>query len=102
MAVLEDLLRLNSDAANAELAELMEARTGLATSGSTISRAIGLLGWTRKKVPRRQRSRLPACPRSLCEVDRVARNRRSQRFVFIDEAGSTVAMTRQFARAPAG
>jgi arginine repressor len=49
MAVLEDLLRLNSDATNTELAELMEARTGLAMSASTISRAIGLLGWTRKK-----------------------------------------------------
>jgi transposase len=63
MAALEDLLRLNSDATNTELAELMETRTGLAISASTISRAIGFLGWTRKKVPRRQRSRLPACPR---------------------------------------
>lgn len=49
MAVLEELVAAHADATNLELAELMEARTGLAVSASTISRAIALLGWTRKK-----------------------------------------------------
>lgn len=49
MAVLEQLLSANTDATNLELAELMEERTGIAVSPSTISRAIAVLGWTRKK-----------------------------------------------------
>ena len=49
MAVLEELVEFHADATNAELAELMQARTGLEVSASTISRAMGLLGWTRKK-----------------------------------------------------
>jgi transposase len=49
MAVLEELLAANKDATNAELAELMEERTGISVSASTISRSIAILGWTRKK-----------------------------------------------------
>lgn len=49
LAVLEELLGSNKDATNAELAELMEERTGIAVSDSTISRSIAILGWTRKK-----------------------------------------------------
>ncbi len=49
LAVLESLLAERSDATNVELAALMAERTGLAVSPSTISRAIAVLGWTRKK-----------------------------------------------------
>lgn len=49
MQVLEELVAANADATNLELAELMEARTGLSVSASTISRAMAILGWTRKK-----------------------------------------------------
>ena len=49
LLVLEDLMRETPDATNAELAERMEARTGISVSAATISRAVNLLGWTRKK-----------------------------------------------------
>ena len=49
LAVLEEVLRANSDATNDELAELLAERTGLQVSASSISRAIAVLGWTRKK-----------------------------------------------------
>ena len=49
MTVLEELLAASPDATNGELAALMAARTGLSASASTISRAIAILGWTRKK-----------------------------------------------------
>lgn len=49
MAILEELLASTPDVTNAELAEAMHARTGLLVSASTISRAIAVLGWTRKK-----------------------------------------------------
>jgi transposase len=49
MAVLEELLAARPDITNGELAELMEERTGISVSASTISRSIALLGWTRKK-----------------------------------------------------
>lgn len=49
MAVLEELLGATPDATNAELATGMADRTGLTVSASTISRAIAILGWTRKK-----------------------------------------------------
>lgn len=49
MAVLEELLTQNRDATNEELATLMAERTGIYVSASTISRAIAILGWTRKK-----------------------------------------------------
>lgn len=49
LEVLEELMRETPDATNAELAERMEARTGISVSAPTISRAINLLGWSRKK-----------------------------------------------------
>lgn len=49
LAELEALLSEHSDATNAELAEFLRERTGLEVSASSISRAVGVLGWTRKK-----------------------------------------------------
>jgi transposase len=49
LLVLEELMRETPDATNAELAERMEARTGISVSAATISRAVNILGWTRKK-----------------------------------------------------
>lgn len=49
MAVLERLLGSRPDATNAELADMMARETGLSVSASTISRAVGVLGWSRKK-----------------------------------------------------
>lgn len=49
MEVLRQLMAGHRDATNAELAELLAERTGVDVSAPTISRAIGFLGWTRKK-----------------------------------------------------
>lgn len=49
MAVLERLLTARPDSTNAELADAMAEETGFAVSPSTISRAIAVLGWSRKK-----------------------------------------------------
>ena len=49
LSVLEGLLADKSDATNVELAARMAERTGLAVSPATLSRAIAVLGWTRKK-----------------------------------------------------
>ena len=46
---LEEILTTNRDATNEELAELLGERTGLVVSASSISRAVAVLGWTRKK-----------------------------------------------------
>lgn len=48
LLVLEELMRETPDATNAELAERMEARTGISVSAATIRRAVNILGWTRK------------------------------------------------------
>ena len=49
--LLERILGENRDATNEELADMIGERTGIAVSASSISRAIALLGWTRKKSP---------------------------------------------------
>lgn len=49
MPVLEELLAEHPDATNQEFADMMAERTGIGVSASTISRAIAVLGWTRKK-----------------------------------------------------
>lgn len=49
LAELRAILEEHSDATNEELAELLAERTDLQVSASSISRAIALLGWTRKK-----------------------------------------------------
>lgn len=49
MDVLRQLMTDHRDATNAELADLLAERTGVDVSAPTISRAIGVLGWTRKK-----------------------------------------------------
>jgi putative transposase len=60
---LESLLGEHADATNEELAELLAERTGLTVSASSISRAVALLGWTRKNSassPRRPTPRVSA------------------------------------------
>lgn len=63
LAALEELLGEHSDATNEELAELLAVKTGLSVSASSISRALALLGWTRKKnasSPRKASPRVSA------------------------------------------
>ncbi|MBC8425821.1 transposase [bacterium] len=49
MELLEGILRTQPDITNGELVEELEARGGIQTSTSGVSRAVARLGWTRKK-----------------------------------------------------
>ena len=49
LRVLESLIAEHPDGTNDELATLLAEATGVLVSASTISRSIGILGWTRKK-----------------------------------------------------
>jgi transposase len=51
LEILERILGENRDATNEELADIFCEQTGVSVSPSSISRAIALLGWTRKKSP---------------------------------------------------
>ena len=51
LEVLERILGQHRDATNEELADIFCEETGVLVSASSISRAIALLGWTRKKSP---------------------------------------------------
>jgi transposase len=54
LAALEQVLASHPDATNEELADVLCERTGLMVSPASISRAIAVLGWTRKKSPSSQ------------------------------------------------
>jgi transposase len=49
LEVLERILGEHRDATNEELADIFCEETGISVSPSSISRAIALVGWTRKK-----------------------------------------------------
>jgi transposase len=49
MEVLRQLMSEHRDATNAELADMLASCTGVEVSAPTVSRAIGILGWTREK-----------------------------------------------------
>ena len=51
LEVLERILGQHRDATNEELADIFCEETGVLVSASSISRAVALLGWTRKKSP---------------------------------------------------
>ena len=83
--------------------DAFEERTGRSTSTGAISRALQKLGLTRKKkatvASERETERVQEL-RARFQASQAGLN--PERLVFIDETGSTVSMTRPFARAPAG
>ena len=97
----KEIVRADPGATNAKLAGLLAEQTGLQARASTIRRAVRRLAWGRATC-------LVASARDAESV-RVLRAKWTEwqkevvaaRLVFIDEAGSTIAMTRTHARPPA-
>lgn len=86
LEVLEELMRATPDATNAELAERMEARTGISVSAPTIRRAINLLGWSRKKQIVAREAEAPHITHLRARWRAWQREVATSCLVFIDEA----------------
>jgi len=78
-------------------------RTGTSVSRATMGRTLRKLGLTRKKksltATEQETPRIQELRRRFVEL---AKSLDPRRLVFIDEAGSHIAMTREYARAPRG
>jgi hypothetical protein len=99
LAGLQLQLDAYSDATLAEHCQIWESTQGIQVSTATMSRAIQHRNWTRKKKTRRASEQK--------EADRVAWQEQAQtldagKLVFVDECGSTLALTRLYARSPKG
>lgn len=103
MAVLKGLVTQNRGATNEVFATLMAERTGIYLSALTVSGASAVLGWTRKEWrfvateadPPRVRDFRTKWAEWAPPVDPA-------RILLLDEAGSTIAMAHEYARAPRG
>ncbi len=92
-------LAAHPDATLAEHCQHWETSQGVQVSSATMSRAIQRLDWTRKKKT------LHASEQK--EEDRAAWKEQAQpldagKLVFLDECGSTIALTRVYGRSPKG
>ena len=89
-------LEMYPDATLQEHCDLWAERSGMKVSIMTMSRAIASLKWTRKKTleasERKEEERL-LWREQVKDLD-------SEKFVFLDESGSSIALTRMYARAP--
>ena len=102
LPVLEDLVKGNPDLTREEYGELLFRETGAKAAICTVGRALKRLGYTRNKSlvaseqlkERAQRQREKS-------LNKIA-ERADRRFVFLDEAGSTISMTRDYGWAPSG
>ena len=103
LMVLRELLTERPDSTLEELGAGLEERIGVKPSISTLSKVVRDIGWSRKKKA------FYAVER---DIERIQGLRDAfhdwmvgvdpGRLVFIDEAGSTIAMSREYARAPKG
>jgi transposase len=98
-AGLQPQLEAYPDATLAEHCHYWETTQGVQVSSATMSRAIQRLDWTRKKKTLRASEQK--------EADRAAWRTQAQtldagKLVFIDECGSTIALTRLYGRSPRG
>lgn len=102
-AVLSELVRARPDATQDELADALDAQTGVRVSRSTISRELHGLGLTLKKKSGVARERCTpeveaAREAYLQKMQKIA----PERLVFVDEAGTHIDMTRRRAWALKG
>jgi transposase len=98
-AGLRSQLEAYPDATLAEHCQHWETSQSVQVSSATISRAIQRLDWTRKKKTLRASEQK--------EADRAAWREQAQtldasKLVFLDECGSTIALTRLYGRSPKG
>lgn len=101
--VLLALLRERNDRTDAEYARLLARRTGLRVTRKVINRAWRRLGVTRKKkaLHAAEQGR-PDVQRARRAFRRRARRARRRRFLFVDEFGVNLGMTRRYGRARRG
>jgi len=98
-AKLQAQLEAFPDATLQEHCDMWEAISGVKVSTSTMSRAILYEKWTRKKKTlQASEQREEEREEWLKQVKKLDR----RRFVFIDESGSNIALTRLYGRAPKG
>ncbi len=101
--VLLELLREQNDRTDAEYARRLAQRTGLRVSPRTINRAWRRLGVTRKKkVLHATEQDRPDVQRARRAFRRWAQRHRGRRFIFLDEFGTHLGLTRRYARARRG
>jgi transposase len=101
--VLLALRRAHNDRTDAEYAKLFSRRTGMLVSRRTINRAWHRLGITRKKkVLHASEQDRPDVRRARRAFRRRARRARHRRFLFVDEFGMNLGMTRRYGRARRG
>jgi len=103
LQVLEHLVEENNDATLEELRDLLEQKTGVRIGRSTVDRMLSKLDLTVKKKTLHPTEK---------ESDRVQQERAqfwqlvqgilAKNFIFIDESGINLALTRIYARAPRG
>lgn len=97
------LLREQNDRTDAEYARRLAQRTGVAASRCTVNRAWRRLGVTRKKkVLHATEQDRPDVQRARRAFRRRAQRYRGRRFIFIDEFGTHLGLTRRYARARCG
>ena len=97
------MVREKNDRTDVEYARLLARRTGLHVSRKVINQAWRRLGVTRKKkaLHAAEQDR-PEVQRARRAFRRRARRARRRRFLFIDEFGLNLGMTRRYARARRG
>lgn len=101
--VLLALLRARNDRTDREYARLLLRRTGVHVSPRTVNRAWKRLGITRKKkVLHATEQERPDVRRARRAFRQRAHRHRQRRFLFIDEFGANLGMTRRYARAHRG
>ena len=97
------LLREQNDRTDAEYARRLAKRTGLRVTRCAINRAWRRLGVTRKKkVLHATEQDRPDVQRARRSFRRRAQRYRGRRFIFVDEFGTHLGMTRRYGRAPRG
>jgi hypothetical protein len=100
--VVRAIVEEKPDLTDQEVAWEFHRRTGRSVSRSSMNRTLLKLNLTRKKTlsaTEQAEPRIQALRRKFIEL---AKSLDPRRLVFIDEAGSTIAMAREYARAPRG
>lgn len=102
--MLRKLVQPHNDATLAELRDLFVQKTGLDVSVSALSRALKKLNITRQKKTFHaiERDRKPNVQKKRKEFKDAMPDIDKEHFVFIDESGIHLNMTRNHARAETG
>ena len=100
---LRALVTAQNDRTDAEYAQQLAERTGRSVSRRTINRTWRRLGYTRKKkVLHASECDRPDVRRARRTFRQRARRRLGRRYIFVDEFGTNLGMTRRYARALRG